>query len=140
MRNEVWRRSGALRNAGGFLRGLAGRILPYQEMNMKQFNLGSLILILAAFSAFAFDRTPKDHWAKYDGGKVHYYDIGNHKAKNALILVHGWTCDADLWKGSYGAFPNYRVIAIDLPGHGRSDKPKVNYSMEYFARSIEAVI
>jgi len=27
-----------------------------------------------------------------------------------------------------------------LPGHGQSDKPKVDYSMEYFARSIEAVM
>jgi len=107
---------------------------------MKQFILGLLILILTAFSAFAFDQIPKDHWAKYDGGKVHYYDIGDKKAKNALILIHGWTCNADLWKDSYGSFPNYRVIAIDLPGHGKSDKPKTNYSMEYFARSIEAVM
>jgi len=41
---------------------------------------------------------------------------------------------------SFYAFPDYRVIAIDLPGHGKSDKPKVDYSMEYFARGIEAVL
>jgi len=33
-----------------------------------------------------------------------------------------------------------RVIAIDLPGHGQSDKPQINYSMEYFARAIESVM
>jgi pimeloyl-ACP methyl ester carboxylesterase len=32
------------------------------------------------------------------------------------------------------------VIAVDLPGHGQSDKPKVDYSMEYFARSVDAVM
>ena len=99
----------------------------------------SFAVILAA-STFAQTSAPKSHWAKYDNGKVHYYDIGNHRSKNALILIHGWTCNADFWKDSYNAFPSYRVIAVDLPGHGQSDKPKANYSMEYFARSIEAVM
>jgi pimeloyl-ACP methyl ester carboxylesterase len=71
---------------------------------------------------------------------VHYYETGNRKSKNALIFIHCWTCNADFWKDSYNAFPAYRVIAIDLPGHGQSDKPKVNYSMEFFARSIAAVM
>ena len=100
--------------------------------------LSLLVLIVAA--RWVQGQTPKSEWAKYNGNKVHYYDIGNHKAKNALIFIHGWTCNADFWKDSYSAFPNYRVIAIDLPGHGQSDKPKVDYTMEYFARSIEAVM
>src|SRR5947209_20543938 len=94
-----------------------------------------LVLVLAAgLSA----QTPKNNWANYDNGKVHYYDIGNHKSKTALVFIHGWTCNADFWKDSYNAFPAYRVIALDLPGHGQSDKPRTNYSMEYFARSIDA--
>jgi pimeloyl-ACP methyl ester carboxylesterase len=32
------------------------------------------------------------------------------------------------------------VIAIDLPGHGQSDKPEVTYSMDLFARAVEAVL
>jgi pimeloyl-ACP methyl ester carboxylesterase len=90
-------------------------------------------------AASVFAQTPKSHWAKYDSGKVHYYDVGKSN-KKALILIHGWTCNADFWKDSYRAFPEYRVIAIDLPGHGKSDKAKTNYSMEYFARSIDAVM
>jgi len=101
-----------------------------------------LLSILTLISAVVFvsAQTPRNGWAQYDGNKVHYYDIGNPKAKNALIFIHGWTCNADFWKDSFGAFPKYRVIAIDLPGHGQSDKPKVDYTMEYFARSIEAVM
>jgi len=97
------------------------------------------VFVLAA-DRFAQEQSPKSYWAKYDGNKVRYYDIGSHKSKNALIFIHGWTCNADFWKDSYNAFPKYRVIAIDLPGHGQSDKPKVDYTMEYFARSIEAVM
>lgn len=104
----------------------------------RTFTIFAAVLILAS-SGFAQKQIPKSNWANYDGGKVHYYDIGNQKSKNALILIHGWTCNADFWKDSYSAFPGYRVIAIDLPGHGQSDKPKASYSMEYFARSIYAV-
>jgi pimeloyl-ACP methyl ester carboxylesterase len=38
-------------------------------------------------------------------------------------------------EGKRYAFPEYRVIALDLPGHGQSDKPKADYSMEYFAEA-----
>lgn len=34
----------------------------------------------------------------------------------------------------------YRVVTLDLPGHGRSDSPKDGkFSMGFFARAIEAV-
>lgn len=42
--------------------------------------------------------------------------------------------------GSASAFHEYRVVTIDLPGHGRSDKPRADYTMDYFARSIAAVL
>src|SRR5689334_21820296 len=96
------------------------------------------IFVVVSLNAFA-DQTPKDRWAKFGDVKIHYYDIGKPK-KDAIILVHGWTCSADFWKDSFNAFPNYRVIAIDLPGHGQSDKPKADYTMEFFARSIDAVM
>jgi len=99
-----------------------------------------LWLLIFAAIAFSQSQTPKSNWAKFDNNKVHYYDIGNRKNKDALIFIHGWTCNADFWKESVNAFPEYRVIATDLPGHGQSDKPKVEYSMEYFAKSIEAVM
>jgi len=99
-------------------------------------------LWLLMFSAIAFSQSqmPKSNWAKFNNNKVRYTDVGNRKNKDALIFVHGWTCNTDFWKESVSAFPEYRVIAIDLPGHGQSDKPKVEYSMEYFAKSIEAVM
>ncbi|HYJ90213.1 MAG TPA: alpha/beta hydrolase [Pyrinomonadaceae bacterium] len=99
-----------------------------------------LILMAVVISAAAVAQSPKKYWTNYDGNKVYFYDIGNRKSKTALILIHGWTCSADFWKDSFNAFPKYRVIAIDLPGHGQSDKPKVDYTMQYFARSIEAVM
>jgi pimeloyl-ACP methyl ester carboxylesterase len=99
----------------------------------------SFVWILILFlTAFVFAQTPKDKFADFGGVKVHYNDIG--KGKNALIFVHGWTCNLEFWSKSIKEFPEYRVIALDLPGHGKSDKPQTVYSMEYFAKSIEAVM
>src|SRR5260370_4742140 len=33
-----------------------------------------------------------------------------------------------------------RLILIDLPGHGKSDKPQTNYTMDYFASAVLAVM
>lgn len=80
----------------------------------------------------------ESHFASYGETRVHYQSGG--KGQEALIFVHGWTCDSNFWRGQVGAFPSTRVVAIDLPGHGRSDKPRVDYTIDYFARSIEAVM
>src|SRR3954452_20550504 len=99
--------------------------------------LACVLLMLAVVSATA--RQPAARWAKFDGGKLRYYDVGPRK-KDALVFVHGWTCDADFWKDSLNAFPESGSIALDPVGHGQSDKPKADYTMEYFARSVDAVL
>jgi pimeloyl-ACP methyl ester carboxylesterase len=98
-----------------------------------------MVCCLAAARASA-QQTPRSNWAELNGNKIHYYDIGDRKNKNALVFIHGWSGNVDLWRDSYNAFPKYRVITVDLMGHGRSDKPKVDYTMELFARTVEAVL
>src|SRR5258706_15545877 len=34
----------------------------------------------------------------------------------------------------------HEVIAVDLPGHGRSSAPQVDYSAEYFSDTIERLL
>jgi pimeloyl-ACP methyl ester carboxylesterase len=104
-----------------------------------------IILCLTVIFAFTAilqgqQETPESRWAKFENHKIHYYDIGDRKKKNALVFIHGWTGNAELWRASYSAFPNYRVIALDLIGHGKSDKPRVDYTMDYFAKSVAAVL
>ena len=106
----------------------------------KAFVLTFAVLLAFSSAALAHGQQPADHWANYQGTKIRYYDIGGKKTDKALVLVHCWAGNADLWKATYSAFPNHRVIVMDLPGHGQSDKPRIDYSMEYFARSVEAVM
>lgn len=71
--------------------------------------------------------------------RVHYKSYG--KGREALVLIHGWSCNMDYWRDSIADLAKRnRVIAIDLPGHGQSDKPEVTYSMDLFARSVDAVL
>ncbi|MDQ2976139.1 MAG: alpha/beta hydrolase [Acidobacteriota bacterium] len=74
-----------------------------------------------------------------DGVRIHYVNYG--KGSEALVLVHGWTQNVDSWRDQVPDFvQRNRVIAIDLPGHGQSDKPQTTYSMDYFARAVDAVL
>jgi len=83
--------------------------------------------------------TAESRWAKLDGARIHYVNYG--KGSEALVLVHGWTCNIDNWRDQFPDFAKRnRVIAIDLPGHGQSDKPQITYSMDYFARAVDAVL
>jgi pimeloyl-ACP methyl ester carboxylesterase len=76
--------------------------------------------------------------AEVDGAKVHWT---SHGRGAAIIFVHGWTCDETSWQEQVPAFSKqYRVITLDLPGHGKSDLPKDGkFSMALFARAVEAV-
>jgi pimeloyl-ACP methyl ester carboxylesterase len=74
-----------------------------------------------------------------DGARIHYVNYG--KGTEALVLIHGWTCNLDFWRDQVPDFAKRnRVIAIDLPGHGQSDKPQTSYSMDLFARAVDAVL
>jgi pimeloyl-ACP methyl ester carboxylesterase len=85
------------------------------------------------------DSTGDSKFTTLDGARIHYVNYG--KGDEALVLIHGWTCNVDNWRDQIPEFAKRnRVIAIDLPGHGQSDKPQITYSMELFARAVEAVM
>jgi len=109
----------------------------------------AVAIVLAAVATFGAAETSyasadknvtgKSKFAKLDGAKIHYVNYG--KGSDALVLIHGWTMNVDNSRDQIPDFASrYHVIAIDLPGHGQSDKPQVSYSMGYFARAVEAVM
>ena len=74
----------------------------------------------------------------FQGLKIVYDSFGT--GTDALVFIHGWTCNSSLWGKQEHLIRRHRSLLIDLPGHGRSDAPEMEYSQEFFARSIEAVI
>ena len=74
-----------------------------------------------------------------DGIRIYYQSYG--KGSEGLVLIHGWSCNLDVWPDQVSDFrKRTRVIAVDLPGHGQSDKPAVPYTIDLFARAIDAVL
>src|SRR3954471_19763269 len=44
-----------------------------------------------------------------------------HGSGPPLVLLHGVSLSAAVWAPLFGALPGYRLLALDLPGHGLSD-------------------
>lgn len=82
---------------------------------------------------------PRAGRAMLDGREVGYRVSG--RGDTTLVLVHGWACDSRTWwKVEPKLAEDFRVIAIDLPGHGQSAPPAEPYRMTLFARAIAAVL
>jgi pimeloyl-ACP methyl ester carboxylesterase len=77
--------------------------------------------------------------ATVDGLKIHSSSAGT--ARETIILVHGWTCDSTSWTAQVAPLSKtYRVVTLDLPGHGLSGAPADGkFSVTLFARAVEAV-
>jgi pimeloyl-ACP methyl ester carboxylesterase len=57
------------------------------------------------------------------GVQIHYTDEGNREGR-PLILVHGFAASVHAWRPWVERLaPEYRLIAIDLPGHGLTQTP-----------------
>lgn len=58
-----------------------------------------------------------------------------------LVFVHGWSCDARYWRYQVDQFAKkYRVVVLDLAGHGHSGMERATYSMRAFGEDVQAVV
>jgi pimeloyl-ACP methyl ester carboxylesterase len=66
---------------------------------------------------------------------LHYRELGSGPP---VLLLHGWPTSSFLWREVMKPIAERnRVIAIDLPGFGGSDKPTdVSYSFRFFGQAI----
>lgn len=71
-----------------------------------------------------------------DGMVVHTSGSGP-----ALVFVHGFTTTSEFWREQLDKFANdFRVIRINLPGHGASPSPQDRpYTIEAFTKDVLAV-
>src|ERR1051326_1959907 len=82
---------------------------------------------------------PKSHFATFGTNKVHYAVQG--KGKHTLVLIHCWSGNLGFWREQVPALADKaRLVLIDLPGHGQSDKPHTAYTMDFLAGAVLAVM
>lgn len=75
--------------------------------------------------------------ARVAGYTVSYAECGPADGP-PVVLVHGLASDSDTWDQAIPTLAAHglRVIALDLLGHGRSDKPRDGYLLDDFARQL----
>jgi pimeloyl-ACP methyl ester carboxylesterase len=65
---------------------------------------------------------PADQFTTVDGHRTRYWQVG--ESGSALVLLHGIACSVAEWDRSLDALAaKHRVFAVDLLGHGLTDKP-----------------
>ncbi|HEY4212005.1 MAG TPA: alpha/beta hydrolase [Steroidobacteraceae bacterium] len=74
-----------------------------------------------------------------DGVHIEYRVYG--AGEPAIVLVHGWSCDANYWNEQLAPLKaKYTVVAVDLAGHGASGKNRSDWSMASYGDDVAAVV
>jgi len=76
-----------------------------------------------------------------DGTRLHVEVFGREDAPT-VVLVHGWTNEIAVWHHQVRDLGDeFRVVAYDQRGHGRSDPPQASvYSADALGDDLQAVI
>ena len=68
------------------------------------------------------------------------FDVGG-EGKTALVFIHGWSCDRGYWSEQIPRFmKDYKIVAIDLPGHGASGSSRADWSLQGFGEDVKQVV
>ena len=70
--------------------------------------------------------------------KLHYLEAGETTKDEIVLMLHGFPTAAYLWRNIVPKVAaTHRVIALDLPGYGKSDKPlSPSYSFNFYGKTI----
>jgi sigma-B regulation protein RsbQ len=112
---------------------------------IKIFLSKATIVILAIFSASAcnFSNRSED-FAKYDPAKYERVSINYERHGNqdtTLVFIHDWNLNLTYWNEQVNKFKSrYRIINLDLAGHGNSGRGRTQWTVESFARDITNIL
>jgi len=115
---------------------------------MKRLLLFTIVAIFGLYgcSGFLYTDKPALEFQDIDYGfptksalknpSISFIDVGT--GSKTLILVHGLASNAGFWRYVIPELSKeYRVIAIDLPGYGKSQKDAYPYSISFYAEQIK---
>ncbi len=79
-------------------------------------------------------------YVELDNFRLHYKEFDPESidsTKPPLLFIHGFTIDHRMWLGDAKFFSQfYRVLLLDLKGHGLSDAPETDYSRAHRVEDI----
>src|SRR5690606_22623618 len=74
-------------------------------------------------------------------GVRYHIEVSGDEARPVLVLLHGFTGSAATWKTVIEKWRDYRIVAIDLIGHGQTVSPSAEsrYAMERQLEDLECI-
>jgi pimeloyl-ACP methyl ester carboxylesterase len=101
-----------------------------------------ILIVILCFTTYGQVKVnPNGKFFSYNGIKIYYEDTGKGEP---LLLLHSFFGTADHWKPYVEAFSKqFRTIAIDMIGHGRSDfyrKDDINFKHADYAKIVFALL
>lgn len=99
---------------------------------------GLLMLLVLALGALQAQAAWPHVVISRDGTPISYEIHGS--GDPTLVFVHGWSCDSRYWRAQIPHFAGkYRVVVLDLAGHGHSGMGRGRYTMSAFGEDVRAV-
>ena len=100
------------------------------------------LILLCSLNSAAWGQTgppfPPQQTVVVRGHKIAYYEAGK---GSVVVLIHGLGADSHHWAANIDALSqNFRVIALDQIGYGRSDKPLMRYTVENFSNYLHGFL
>lgn len=93
-------------------------------------------LVMGALASKPFVTTMawRHHFARVEGVRLHWAELGESTANPPLVLLHGLSDCYRTWRQIAPEFArDRRVLAPDLPGHGLSARPDASYELPWYA-------
>jgi len=104
-----------------------------------------LVLILLLPTLFFLDHTRQiapPHQAEWlDAAGMRWRALRGGRGDTTVVLLHGYGEHLLTWRGIFDPVARrYRVLAVDLPGFGISDKPKGPYTLAAQTERVRALL
>lgn len=81
----------------------------------------------------------KENSINVNGENLFYFD--SEKGGTTLLFIHGAFISKEYWNNQLSYFaPKYRVIAIDLAGHGNSTHNRTEWTVQNYGKEIREFI
>ncbi|HSX26097.1 MAG TPA: alpha/beta hydrolase [Chlamydiales bacterium] len=97
--------------------------------------------LLSPFLCFGQASDPHLFFMETSSGRIAYRDTGG--SGFPVVFIHGNSCSSEVFKKQFAHFgKQYRLIAMDLPGHGKSDNakdPDIAYTIPGYAKILDEV-
>jgi pimeloyl-ACP methyl ester carboxylesterase len=100
------------------------------------------IAVASLLGSVSMAQTPKGMAAKQitirdQQVEINYFQQG--QGDTTLLFLHGWCIDGTYWENQLESFSKtHKVIAIDLPGFGKSKAQRANWTVEEYAKDVTA--